>query len=246
MTIKKIITISLALFFLLLNTSFVNFPFGKPNKKSVRLEFLNYVGSRKLQLDSTRYLNKLGQDFKVTKFKYYIGNIVLKQKSGVEFKSDSYFLIDEDIPSSKQIQIENIPAGDYVSLTFIVGIDSLHNCSGAQSGALDPTNAMFWAWNTGYIFLKFDGASSFSKSPVGLLEYHIGGYRQPNNCIRKVQLNIEKKNTVQIKVDILELLGSKTQIDFKDLPTVTDFRHAVTLADNYQNMFSIISPGEQN
>jgi hypothetical protein len=61
-----------------------------------------------------------------------------------------------------------------------------------------------------------------------------------------VQLNIEKKNTVQIKVDILELLGSKTQIDFKDLPTVTDFRHAVTLADNYQNMFSIISPGEQN
>ncbi|HXP53201.1 MAG TPA: MbnP family protein, partial [Bacteroidia bacterium] len=122
-----------------------------------------------------------------------------------------------------------------------------HNCSGAQSGALDPVNAMFWEWNTGYIFMKMEGKSPVSKSPGNLLEFHIGGYRTPYNCIRTVtlklsqQLNITKNRTeaLTIKTNLAELFKTPTTIDFSKLSSVTDFHNATTIADNYRDMFSI-------
>ena len=52
-----------------------------------------------------------------------------------------------------------MPAGNYNSLSFLLGVDSMHNVSGAQTGALDPANDMFWTWNSGYVMAKMEGAS---------------------------------------------------------------------------------------
>ncbi len=129
-------------------------------------------------------------------------------------------------------------------------MDSIHNCSGAQSGALDPVNAMFWTWSTGYIFLKLEGKSAVSKSPGHLFEFHIGGYKQPSNCIRKVnldlksqKLNLTKNQNVNLslKVDIAELFKSPTTLDLAEISSVTDFHNATTVADNYADMFSVMS-----
>ncbi|MEO6302783.1 MAG: MbnP family protein, partial [Bacteroidia bacterium] len=127
-------------------------------------------------------------------------------------------------------------------------VDSFHNCSGAQSGALDPVNAMYWAWNTGYIFLKLEGASKFSKSPGNFFEYHIGGYKQPNNNIRKVSFTFDppikteqqKPQALNFKVNVLELLKTPTAIDFEKFSSITDLRNANTVADNYSDMFELI------
>jgi len=152
--------------------------------------------------------------------------------------------VNEEEPQSKKLVLENVPAGEYSTLEFIIGVDSLHNCSGAQSGALDPMNGMFWAWNSGYIFLKLEGFAPSSNSPGHIFEYHIGGYKQPNNCVRKVKLNLNgsnllKEQTISLKVDILEILKEPTPIDFIKLSSVTDFRNANTVADNYKDMFRI-------
>lgn len=200
-----------------------------------------------MQLDSSIYKNEAGQTFSVTNFKYYVGKFLLKDKTGRQFISDDYFLINEDNEPSKQITLSDIPAGDYISCHFIIGVDSIHNCSGAQSGALDPVNAMFWAWNTGYIFLKLEGKSSVSTSPGHVFEFHIGGYKQPSNCIRSVALPIDnlkietgKTSTLTIKADASEVMKTPTTIDLSKLSSVTDFHNATTIADNYKDMFSII------
>ena len=73
-----------------------------------------------------------------------------------------------------------------------IGFFQLDKMLLAQTDALDPVNAMFWAWNTGYIFLKLEGRSSFSKLPGNIFEYHIGGYKSPSNCIRTISLNFER------------------------------------------------------
>ncbi len=226
--------------------SFVKF--SKPSTGNVIIHFNNYVGNDLLNLDSTTYKNQLGQAFSVTNFKYYISNIHLKKADGKEFVSNDYFLVREDEQQTKQLILQNIPEGKYISCSFVIGVDSLHNCSGAQTGALDETNGMFWTWNTGYIFLKLEGKSPVSTSAGHVFEFHIGGYKQPSNCIRKVSLDLKnvivstKKNTsIEIKTDVSEILKSPVTIDFSKLSSVTDAHNSTTIADNYKDMFSILN-----
>ena len=226
--------------------------FGSSSKVAVgnvQINFANFVGNVVLTLDDAHYKNNLAQDFTVTNFKYYIGKIHLKNDKGKEYVSDKYYLIKADDLASQQFELENVPSGKYVSMSFTLGVDSIDNCSGAQSGSLDPVNAMFWSWNTGYIFLKLEGKSPDSKSNGNIFEYHIGGYQAPNNCIRKITIDMKNKplrftagnfGHIAIKADAAEVLKSPVDIDFSKLSSVTDFHNATMIADNYKDMFSLL------
>lgn len=209
--------------------------------------FEHMAGKLPLVLDSQVYMNSLQQDFRVSKFRYYIGAIQLVRANGKKSVAGGYYLVDEAIPSSKSIRLEKLVPGHYTAMEFMLGVDSLNNCSGAQSGALDPVHGMFWAWNTGYIFLKLEGTSSFSKSPLHMFEYHIGGYRQPTNCIRKIRLTFPDTlllspagNTkIRVQANVLAVLQEQNQIDFSAISSVTDHRNAMMVADNYARMFRL-------
>ena len=220
---------------------------AQQSKGLLSIGFNHYVDSLLLKLDSIEYKNAIGQTYKVGMFKYYISNIYLKRDNGKEYSCKEYFLINEDDEQSKKIILKDIPAGTYNTLVFTVGVDSARNCSGAQSGALDPVNAMFWTWNTGYIFMKLEGKASTSSAPGKIFEYHIGGYKEPNYNIRKIffpvkeKILIEKNKTAElrIKVNVAEILKIPTTIDFSKLPTVTDEQNGGIIADNYRDVFSI-------
>ena len=212
-----------------------------------------------LHLDSS-YVNELGQTYTVTNFKYYISNIKLTDSSGKVFISkDSYYLINEEDSASRHIELMDVPVGAYDKISFDIGIDSIHNCSGAQSGALDPINGMFWTWNSGYIFLKLEGKSTDSKQPGHTFEYHIGGYRAPATCMRTVTLDIRNRDGINDEISVTSsprdslvmdglmiganvsaVLSSGFQVDFSKLSSVTDFHNAEKVADNYQHMFWIM------
>ena len=243
------------LFFIFLNCLISTTQVFSENRNELQLIFRNYVGDELLVLNNQEYKNELGQPYTVSKFKYYIGNIQLLDYFGNVFSVDNYHLINQDIKNSGEITLKSIPPGNYKSISFLIGVDSLHNCSGLQEGALDPINGMFWAWNTGYIFLKLEGHSELSKSPAGMFEYHIGGYKKPANAIRKVTLDLVDVNyltertgskTVTIKTDVGQILKRPTTIDFSVLSSVADFNNAEMIADNYCDMFSIIEENEKN
>ena len=229
-------------------------------KHTITLHFANIVAGRKLILDTISYKNRLSQYYTVTNFKYYISNIRLIDDNGKVFENkNGYYLIREDEPDSKDIELTDVPMGNYKNISFTIGVDSLHNCSGAQSGALDPINGMFWTWNTGYIFFKLEGKSPASNQPGHIFEYHIGGYKEPANCIRTASIRLgqgqggtpdthEQNKTgnpdallkiqdITIVVELANIFDSKTSIDISKLSSVTDFHNAPIVADNYQNMF---------
>lgn len=217
----------------------------KNNGSPVSISFEHFVGNEILKLDSANYKNALGQTFTISKFKYYVSNFHFKNSAGKDVTIGGSFLINEDEEETKKILLAKIPEGNYTSMDFIIGVDSLHNCSGAQSGALDPVNAMYWAWNTGYIFLKLEGQAATSLSPGHFFEYHIGGYKQPTNCIRKISFDLSKSESItkeiKIKVNVLEILKTPSAIDFSKLSSVTDLKNATVIADNYKDMFELIS-----
>lgn len=213
---------------------------------SAVLVFNNVVGNEPMVLDGRSYTNSLGQEFTVTMLRYYIGNIRWYTNTGDSICNTGYYLLDQDDTATLRISVPTPENVGITAVSFLVGVDSADNCSGAQSGALDPIHGMFWAWNTGYIFLKMEGRAAASSQTGHIFEFHIGGYREPNNAIRRVRLAfgkpVNKLAQVKIRADIGVMLSQPAKIDSRQLSSVTDFHHATLVADNYSNMFTISEP----
>lgn len=212
-----------------------------------QIEFVNTNNGNALLLDTAIYKNSLDQTYSVSRFRYYISDIQLISADGTPQAVSGYYLIDEEVAASKIITVAATETVSFNSIKFMLGVDSLHNCSGIQSGALDPAKGMFWAWNTGYIFLKLEGKSPSSQLAGNLIEYHVGGYRESHNAIRNIHLNLPqtitlkpgKTQRIKIIADVNAVLSEPVAINFKEIPSVTDFKNAVMMADNYRDMFSI-------
>lgn len=216
----------------------------------VKMEFFNNVGGSSLNLGNQWYTNEHGDSFTVTKFNYYISNIVLNGPSVSYTESNSYHLVQQADAASQSFDMSDIPVGTYNSVTFTIGVDSAHNVSGAQTGALDPVNGMFWDWNTGYIMLKVEGSSP--QSPNGLIEFHCGGFSGKNSVLRTVTLPLSSdisitssnNNHIHLTADLLNMFKAPNLIDFSTIYGVTmPGTSAKMLADNYANLFTITYAG---
>ncbi|WP_276132690.1 MbnP family protein [Polluticoccus soli] len=220
-------------------------PIGPPITSSLTLQFENMVGDRVLRLDSTVYTNANNDSFIVNKYRYYISNIILITAEGKNFvEPESYHLIKEDLPSSKKFSISNVPAGQYTKIQFLIGVDSLRNVSGAQTGALDPSHTMFWDWETGYIMAMFEGKRVGTED---LLIMHISGFKPPYNSIRQITLSlpspVQVKEGIQpnihITSDLAEWFKTPNLIDFDEIQITAGGSIGLQIADNYADMFKI-------
>lgn len=98
-----------------------------------------------------------------------------------------YHLVDAENPQSLIIPNEKNIAFDQIR--FELGIDSLTNVSGAMGGDLDPTQGMYWAWQTGYINCKIEGTAPNCPARKNHFQFHLGGYLPPNYAMQKVEVN---------------------------------------------------------
>jgi hypothetical protein len=164
----------------------------------------------------------------------------------VFYEPESYHLI-QHLDDIKSFAINNLPEGNYNQLQFTIGVDSLRNVSGAQTGALDPGNVMFWDWNSGYIFLKLEGDYK-TTTTTSAVNYamHIGGYKAPTNYIREITFNaidlqsVKYKTTlVYIHTTIDEIFKTPETIDFDTYGAIAQGKNMQTLVNNYIDMFSI-------
>lgn len=219
---------------------------------TILLHFNTVVGSKPFFLDSG-YSDPFGESFTVSKFKYYISNIELKNSvTGVKkFIPNSYYLVNEADSASKNILI-NIPQNHYDSISFLLGVDSVKNVSGAQSGALDPANDMFWTWNTGYVMAKLEGSSPVSKQIHHVIEYHIGGFKGENSVLQRINLPIplpeENDKSVREKLKIVIVAdinawfrGSHNLLISQSAVCTSPGQLAKQFSENYRNMFTVRS-----
>ena len=212
----------------------------------LRIRFINCVNGKPLSFDSI-YLNSSGERYNITKLRYYISNIALPGNVHLK-EQDNYHLIKQGEETSFLIPVRN---GRYSSISFLLGVDSMHNCSGAQTGALDPMNDMFWTWNSGYVIFKMEGRSAASTADLNRIEYHIGGYRFGNNVSTVVNLKLDdvliinnpRVNEITIQVNLDAFWNAVNNINIQDTPVCsTPGVMAKKIASNFSYMFSIIKP----
>ncbi|MGL4597403.1 MAG: MbnP family protein, partial [Bacteroidia bacterium] len=137
----------------------------------------------------TLYQTANNDSVEVSLFKFYLSNIELTDVEGKRVVvPDSYFLCNADDGETMNFTLTGIPVGDYQEIKLMVGIDSARNVSGTQTGALDPANAMFWSWSSGYIFFKLEGSSPQSQIGGNSIVYHVGGYAGANRAQRTTSI----------------------------------------------------------
>jgi hypothetical protein len=226
-------------------------PEPEPEKKtSLKLSFKAFMNNEDLVINRAKlYTNFYGDSLNVGMFKYYVSNVVLKKASGSSDSiRESYYLVDHQSSDKTSFTIENLPEGDYTKIEFLLGVDSARNVSGAQTGALDPGNLMFWDWNQGYVFFKMEGSYKSTAHPVmGDYALHVGGFSGPTNYIRKISLSfpstlsIVKGKTPAIYFNTIadEVFKTPNVIDLDSYYSTTSGKFCGAIADNYVDMIKI-------
>ncbi len=221
-------------------------PIQTQAKPALNLVFEPTVNSEPFVADTKWYTNFSNDSFTVSKFNYYISNIKLKKSDGSSYAvPESYYLL-QHVEGINSIALKNLPEGDFIGVDFLIGVDSLRNTSGSQTGDLDPSKNMFWDWNTGYIFYKLEGRFTTLTNPVaGDYAMHIGGYKGKDNCIQAcsfsfnsaLQLRKEKLSKVYFKVRVEEVFQNPLFIDFDYYYATLPNNNSKEISENYRDMF---------
>lgn len=217
---------------------------------SLKIEFEAKVGDSAFVLNTKNYTNTNGDTFNISTFKYYVSNVVLTKTDNSTFSvPNSYYLIDHGSGASFSLAISNIPVADYKAITFLIGVDSTRNVSGAQSGDLDPGKGMFWSWSSGYIMAKLEGNSPQSGASNKKLTFHVGGFSGTNSVLKTVsptfgsstaKVKSDKTPEIHIITDVSEWFKTPNTIGFGSTHTVhMPGAMAKSIADNYADMFKV-------
>ncbi len=211
-------------------------------QSNLTIEFKHVVGKQPLILFDSLYTNNFNEPFVVNKLKYYISNITIYNNQ-IKTVKNGYYLVDASNINTHFINL-NTSTKHIDAIEFTIGVDSLKNTEGVQTGALDPMNGMFWTWNSGYIFAKLEGQSDSSKAASNYFTYHIGGYKKNESALQTIYLKINQSITntrkIIIDVDVLKWFDGATPLRIAE----TQICHqpgklAQQIAKNYASMFSI-------
>jgi len=189
-----------------------------------------------------------GDSLNFSDLRYYVTDVSLTDVNGnVWEEPESYYLIDiEDHMGGIFAEINDVPAGDYTSMSFLLGVDSSRVAEGAQPGVLAPSD-MFWSWNSGYIFLRMEGASPNAVDNGGAFVFHVGGWKEPNVAsVRKtidfegqvMEVHRDVSPTVHLNVNMAHIWHDGTNLG--EVPTIhmpgqaaknmmTHFSHSINL-----------------
>ncbi|MEQ8359998.1 MAG: hypothetical protein RH860_10970 [Cytophagales bacterium] len=126
------------------------------------IHFENYFDATAgidIELDEV-YTTSSGDSITVSSIRYWISNFILFNGNDTAYQDeDGYYLVEKTADNTREmIVFDEVPSGTYTRLQFALGVDPANNDTlGSGKGELSLSNGMFWAWNTGYKFLRLDG-----------------------------------------------------------------------------------------
>lgn len=223
------------------------------------LYFDNGVNGDALILGNT-YTNSNGENLTINRLNYIISNVVLIDNQGNEIiypKEQSYFIVSEE-NNIKTVHLVGIPAGDYKSVRFGIGVDMQRYLQGetAQQSFWDlaSQNQLTWTWSTGYRFINFEGTYTSANNTNAIpFQVHQGSNTATDNY-REVTLQLpttarvreNETPSIHIVADANVLLDGDTKISLyqnrNQAGTATAImggENLITIAANSLKMFEV-------
>ena len=167
-------------------------PDDEPGGEPVTIRFEGRVGDEPFACGGTfSGIGSTGTDMETRDFRFYVHDVRLVRTDGSEvaisldedgmWQTGGVALLDFEDGSGRceggnpqlNAQISGTaPAGDYTGIRFVLGVpfDRNHEDHVVAPPPLNLTS-MFWDWNGGYKFLRFDGATT---GQPGGMRVHLG------------------------------------------------------------------------
>jgi hypothetical protein len=228
------------------------------------LTFNSIVGTTDFALNKDFTIN--GSTYNFTQLRYWVSNISLINDKGVAYKvPNSYFLLEENnaievqdgsftYPAHKRedINISDIPAGTYKSITFSIGIDSIYNSNlSLQAGELSQLNGMTnisWMWHTSYIFSSLKGImNAGTESTAITIETGLNKNYRTLSIDFPASVSIGTSATAAIKfnVDVAKIIDG---LDLSTTPVIgaAQATQMTMVADNYSTKAIVASSAASN
>lgn len=201
------------------------------------------------------YFDNFNHRIRIDKLMSYISKLGLKKSNGDFMELKDFYLANFESDPSFSFQVE---PGSYTELLFGLGVPKQYNKN--QDPAQYPNSSplsvagsqgMFWYWDTGYIFTKFEGKADLSGTEgEPLLDpfmFHIGAdtlYRRMNFNNLNLNLNAGDVRNYVLTIQVDEILGSGSESDVDiAYENITHSNNslalAIKIADNYANAFSL-------
>ncbi len=201
------------------------------------------------------YYDNFGNRLRIDKFMHYVSSLRLIKEDNSEVILKDFYLL--DFFNNNVIELE-VPAGKYKKLKFDVGIPEAYNKDQdpAQYPSSSPlsvagSQGMFWTWNTGYIFIKFEGKADTTgiegEELLSPFAIHIGDdplFRRYTSPIFDTDIVAGETKTFNVILHVDQLLatGGTSDIDLATdaiTHTSNNLVLATTFVDNYINAVTV-------
>ena len=217
-----------------------------PQAGKITLNFENYFKTSPVVYANQNYITNANDTISFSDLSYRISNVQLYDQLKLKWVDIGTYKLNSGGDAFKySFTINNVPAGLYNNIRFNIGVDSLRNHSGDQTGDLDPALGMYWSWTNGYIHFRIEGRLQPSLTTFSI---HIGGSENVVN--KSIDLtNYAVKNAsnglaIGIKFNINQFFSSPNlyylKTDPKDIHDQFVPEIKLKLLPNMLNMVSLI------
>ena len=172
-----------------------------------------------LQPASLRYQTSAGETFSITRVSYLVSNFALQRNDGSWLEiSNSIAWLDFDA-NRNSIWLEQIPAGEFCSVRFTVGLNTnLNHVDVAKFPAAHPLNpnlnGLHWSWQGGFIFLALEGLWRNANGELDGWAYHLARDTNATRITLAAPLQISNETKVEMDFDLATLLNAPRPLVF--------------------------------
>jgi len=222
---------------------------------SISIKYDNGYNGNDLIIGASNSSNVNGENLTITRLSYILSNFRLVNSTGEEYvfpKDESYFVISQEADLDNVV-LPEIPAGEYTTLKFGVGVDQEKYLQGAEGQgdflALAESHHMMWSWQAGYKFLNFEG--SFTSETVTddtEFKIHMGSHGSSLDNYKEVTLALptnvrvsdEMDSSIHLKIDAAKILVSSNNIQLTEKSVImVDEVKSPQIAVNVTEMFEV-------
>jgi hypothetical protein len=222
----------------------------------ISVKFDNGYNGNDLVLGTANAANTNGESITVTRFSYIVSNFRLVNKEGEEYtfpKDEGYFIINQE-EESDEVSLPEIPAGEYTTLKFGIGVDQEKYLQGAEGQGnfltLAEESNMMWSWQAGYKFLNFEGTfTSQTVTEPTDFKIHMGSHGSSLDNYKEVSLSLPMNvrvgdgvdSNIHLKIDASKILvGATTSIELTEKSVImVDEIKSPQIAVNTSQMFVV-------
>jgi len=186
---------------------------------TLQIEITPKVSGENLQPASFRYQTSAGETFSITRASYLVSDFALQRSDGSWLEiSNSVAWLDFEA-NRKSIWLEHIPAGEFCSVRFLVGLNTNYNHADVAKfpagHPLNPNlNGLHWSWQGGFIFLALEGLWRNAGGQLDGWAYHLARDTNATRITLAAPLTITNETKVELDFDLATLLNAPHPLSF--------------------------------